>query len=90
MASAAVIALAVKRLFVITAYRLQSKIRLPVKTSWMAELRTLATYPLLRSDAGLDDMGSGVAPWPPHGVSPVGAAPLPTTHHADSCSPSLS
>jgi hypothetical protein len=40
--------------------------------------------------AGLDATGSGVVRGPPRGVSPVGAAPLPTTHHADSCSPTLS
>ena len=40
--------------------------------------------------AGLDDTGSGVVPGPPRGVSPVGATPLPPTHHADSCSPTLS
>ena len=40
--------------------------------------------------AGLDDMGSGMVPGPPRGVSPVGATPHPPTHHADSCSPTLS
>jgi len=39
--------------------------------------------------AGLDDMASGVVPAASRGVSPVGATPLPPTHHAD-CSPSLS
>ena len=39
--------------------------------------------------AGLDDMASGAFPAASRGVSPVGATPLPPTHHAD-CSPSLS
>ena len=40
--------------------------------------------------AGLDDTASGLAPGPTRGVSQVGAAPLPSTHHADSCSATLS
>ena len=39
--------------------------------------------------AGLDDMASGAVPAASRGVSTVGAAPLPPTHHAD-CSPTLS
>ena len=39
--------------------------------------------------AGLDDTASGVVPAASRGVSPVGATPLPPTHHAD-CSPTLS
>ena len=39
--------------------------------------------------AGLDDTASGAVPAASRGVSPVGAAPLPPTHHAD-CSPTLS
>jgi putative transposase len=39
--------------------------------------------------AGLDDTASGVVPAATRGVSPVGATPLSTTHHAD-CSPTLS
>ncbi len=39
--------------------------------------------------AGLDDRASGVVPAASRGVSPVGATPLPPTHHAD-CSPTLS
>ena len=38
--------------------------------------------------AGLDDTASGVVLAAARGVSPVGAAPLPPTHHAD-CSPTL-
>jgi hypothetical protein len=33
--------------------------------------------------AGLDDTASGVVPAASRGVSPVGAMPLPPTHHAD-------
>ena len=40
--------------------------------------------------AGLEDTASGVVPGATRGVSPVGAAPLPPTHHAESCSPTLS
>ena len=39
--------------------------------------------------AGLDDTASGAFPAASRGVSPVGATPLPPTHHAD-CSPTLS
>jgi len=39
--------------------------------------------------AGLDDTASGVVPAATRGVSPVGATPLPPTHHVD-CSPTLS
>jgi hypothetical protein len=39
--------------------------------------------------AGLDDTASGAVPAASRGVSPVGASPLPPTHHAD-CSPTLS
>jgi len=39
--------------------------------------------------AGLDDTASGAFPEASRGVSPVGATPLPPTHHAD-CSPTLS
>ena len=39
--------------------------------------------------AGLDDTASGTVPAASRGVSTVGAAPLPPTHHAD-CSPNLS
>ncbi len=39
--------------------------------------------------AGLDDKASGAFPATSRGVSPVGATPLPPTHHAD-CSPTLS
>jgi transposase InsO family protein len=39
--------------------------------------------------AGLDGNASGVVPVASRGVSTVGAAPLPPTHHAD-CSPTLS
>jgi transposase InsO family protein len=39
--------------------------------------------------AGLDDTASGVVPAASRGVSPVGATPLPPTHHAD-CSQTLS
>jgi len=39
--------------------------------------------------AELDDTASGAVPAASRGVSPVGATPLPPTHHAD-CSPSLS
>ena len=39
--------------------------------------------------AGLDDAASGAFSAAPRGVSPVGATPLPPTHHAD-CSPTLS
>ncbi|MFM7034628.1 MAG: hypothetical protein ACKOYJ_05460, partial [Planctomycetia bacterium] len=39
--------------------------------------------------ARLDDTASGVVPAASRGVSPVGATPLPPTHHAD-CSPTLS
>jgi transposase-like protein len=39
--------------------------------------------------AGLDDTASGMVPAAARGVSPVGAALLPPTHHAD-CSPTLS
>ncbi|MFM7290236.1 MAG: transposase, partial [Planctomycetia bacterium] len=39
--------------------------------------------------AGLDDTASGVVSAASRGESPVGAAPLPPTHHAD-CSPTLS
>ncbi len=40
--------------------------------------------------AGLDDTVSGAVPSSSRGVAPVGATPLPPTHHADSCSPTLS
>jgi hypothetical protein len=39
--------------------------------------------------AGLDDTASGAFPAASRGVSPVGATPLPPTHHADCC-PTLS
>ena len=39
--------------------------------------------------AGLDDTASGAVPAASRGVFPVGATPLPPTHHAD-CSPTLS
>jgi putative transposase len=39
--------------------------------------------------AGLDDTATGAVPAASRGVSPVGAAPLPPTHHAD-WSPTLS
>jgi putative transposase len=39
--------------------------------------------------AGLDDTASGAVSAASRGVSPVGATPLPPTHHAD-CSPTLS
>jgi putative transposase len=39
--------------------------------------------------AGLDNTASGAVPAASRGASPVGAAPLPPTHHAD-CSPTLS
>ena len=39
--------------------------------------------------AGLEDTASGALPAASRGVSPVGATPLPPTHHAD-CSPTLS
>ena len=39
--------------------------------------------------AGLNDTASGVVPAASRGVSPVGATPLPPTHHSD-CSPTLS
>ncbi len=39
--------------------------------------------------AGLDDTASGAFPAAARGVSPVGATPLPSTHHAN-CSPTLS
>ena len=39
--------------------------------------------------AGLDDTATGAVPAASLGVSPVGATPLPPTHHAD-CSPTLS
>jgi hypothetical protein len=39
--------------------------------------------------AGLDGKASGVVPVASRGVSNVGAAPHPPTHHAD-CSPTLS
>jgi len=39
--------------------------------------------------AGLDDTASGAVPAASRGVSPVGATPLPPTHHAE-CSPTLS
>ncbi|MFM7245190.1 MAG: integrase core domain-containing protein [Planctomycetaceae bacterium] len=39
--------------------------------------------------AGLNDTASGAVPAASRGVSPVGATPLPPTHHAE-CSPTLS
>jgi len=39
--------------------------------------------------AGLEDTASGAVPAASRGVSPVGPAPLPPTHHAD-CFPTLS
>ena len=39
--------------------------------------------------AGLNDTASGAVPAAARGVSPVGATPLPPTHHAD-CSQTLS
>jgi hypothetical protein len=64
------------------------------------EMRTLASIenPLFSQGlwltpaafvAGLDDTASGVVPAVARGVSPVGATPLPPTHHAD-CSSTLS